>query len=393
MKRPASTDSDCVRKKPSAVVEHAASTDGDAEGDAGIRTATESVGDSSKAQSDSSSGSSSEPCAGSAHSRRDQDEQTQPGSQDEAVGQEIQPEAEGLRYVTPYFPKACAPENPGYSHEPRGHFNDKGYEQLKVFIEEAFSRLPHAVQAEIGMYVENSGNSRRPPESRVGTVCSGTDGPVLMSKALHTAMAQKFGEGFECKHEFSCELDRPKQLFLKRMFSDRGMGALFSDAEQLAVASEQRGFDILSGGNVPIPKATDVLAGFPCPDVSDLNPKAASHSNRRTIQQADMRTGRVFTLILKYTEWLIKNGKYNYDLEESPELDIMFRCLILENVVGLMKRPAGLHPLTALPWHSNLDYVDLKLREAGLAAVYFKLDPKMFEMPVLHDTILIRNIG
>jgi hypothetical protein len=106
MKRPASTDSDRVRKKPAAVVEHAASTDGDAEGDAGIRTATESVGDSPKAQSDSSSGSSSEPCAGSAHSRREQAKQTQPGSQDEAVGQEIQPEAEGLRYVAPYFPKA-----------------------------------------------------------------------------------------------------------------------------------------------------------------------------------------------------------------------------------------------------------------------------------------------
>ena len=101
---------------------------------------------------------------------------------------------------------------------------------------------------------------------RIGTMCSGTDAPVIVAKALERTLRQHGSKvGFE--HAFSVEFDAKKQEFLRANFPDCGL--LFADVTHMG---RQRNFDVLSGKPQPIPGDLDLLvAGFSCKDLSMMN--------------------------------------------------------------------------------------------------------------------------
>ncbi|CAK9069024.1 unnamed protein product [Durusdinium trenchii] len=119
-----------------------------------------------------------------------------------------------------------------------------------------------------------------------------------------------------------------------------------------------------------------MFAGFPCQDVSKLNPSAPQ--NRTVIRDASKRTGTVFNDVLAYFSKL-EAGNW-------PELP-KYKSLILENVLGLVERPPGTNPTTGEPWPSNLEYCNHLARRHGLLMLAFTLDPRSFGMPVTRSRV------
>jgi len=123
---------------------------------------------------------------------------------------------------------------------------------------------------------------------RIGTMCSGTDAPVLVAKALERVLGSS---GFCFEHVFSAEQDAVKQEFLRGNFPDCKL--LFQDVCQLG---RRRAYDTISRSAQPVPGELDVLlAGFSCKDLSMMN------SYRKTL--AEMGTsGSTLRGVLDYVE-------------------------------------------------------------------------------------------
>ena len=79
-----------------------------------------------------------------------------------------------------------------------------------------------------------------------GSMCSGSDAPILVAKAYSRAMAQLLGgERHPVHHAFSVELSRKKRKFLARMFRGE-MKALYVDV--LGLAHNDEAADDLKDG-------------------------------------------------------------------------------------------------------------------------------------------------
>eukprot|EP00931_Biecheleriopsis_adriatica_P110335 TRINITY_DN8458_c0_g1_i2.p1 TRINITY_DN8458_c0_g1~~TRINITY_DN8458_c0_g1_i2.p1 ORF type:complete len:2069 (+),score=541.35 TRINITY_DN8458_c0_g1_i2:59-6265(+) len=125
---------------------------------------------------------------------------------------------------------------------------------------------------------------------RVGTMCSGTDAPVLVARALQRALSSTASQ-LSFEHAFSVEFDPNKQEFLKANFPE--CPYLFRDCTQMG---RQRAFDVLSGKPQQIPGELDLLvAGFSCKDLSMMN------SFRKTLQEMG-QSGSTLKGVLDYAE-------------------------------------------------------------------------------------------
>ena len=60
---------------------------------------------------------------------------------------------------------------------------------------------------------------------------------------------------------------------------------------------------------VRVPMCRILAAGFPCLDVSGLNPHSRTLRNRQCISQVALRTGGVFTCIVEYIKAMILSEK------------------------------------------------------------------------------------
>ena len=129
---------------------------------------------------------------------------------------------------------------------------------------------------------------------------------------------------------------------------------LFSDAAQLQCTSA---LEEISGSEVLVPPCDLLIAGFPCTDVSGLNPGSLSESTRRTIRDASKRTGSVFSNLVEYLR------------KHQPKL------LVLENVTKL----AAVSPVC--PVSPLGDCLEM-LEEAGYFVKVFWLDAYFFGFPV-----------
>ncbi|CAJ1335640.1 unnamed protein product, partial [Effrenium voratum] len=207
-------------------------------------------------------------------------------------------------------------------------FNKHGHSQLIEWIVRALKRLPHEMQACLQRYHLHA-ESKEP--LKVGTACSGTDSPVLVARAYAEAVRQLWGANREVEHVFSCERNAKKRHFLANMFcntfdSSHAMGSLYEDAVDLQFGPEGMSLDVLSDNISEVGTCCDLWAGFPCQDVSKLNPAAGQ--NRSVIKDSAKRTGAVFNYVLRYFAKVSDPG----------------RALLLENVLGLLDRPPGINP-------------------------------------------------
>eukprot|EP00930_Biecheleria_cincta_P045118 TRINITY_DN31098_c0_g1_i1.p1 TRINITY_DN31098_c0_g1~~TRINITY_DN31098_c0_g1_i1.p1 ORF type:complete len:2041 (-),score=461.67 TRINITY_DN31098_c0_g1_i1:392-6514(-) len=190
---------------------------------------------------------------------------------------------------------------------------------------------------------------------RVGTMCSGTDAPVLVARALQRALSTCSSSQLSFEHAFSVEFDPHKQEFLKANFPENPL--LFKDCTQMG---RRRAYDVISGKAQEIPGGLDVLvAGFSCKDLSMMN------SFRKTLEQMG-QSGSTLKGVLDYAE------RYR------P------RIILLENVWAIAKANGS--------GFRQVDLVMEGLKARGYAAGYRLLNSCDYYLPQIRHRIWMWGI-
>ena len=113
-----------------------------------------------------------------------------------------------LRRVTPYKPGSNCPDSavgpglqgPSYLH---------GHRDLESFIMWGIRQMSLSMQQALFQHWANL------PDWAIGSMCSGTDAPVLVCRAFVSAMATLSGKtATRLLHIFSCESDDRKRAFI-----------------------------------------------------------------------------------------------------------------------------------------------------------------------------------
>ena len=241
---------------------------------------------------------------------------------------------------------------------PAGPFEESGASQLKRWFLWSLSQL---ARDEVNSMAERlkSGVVRS-----IGSVCSGTDAPVLLYEAFDDALQEYLGNGFATMgHGFSTEVNPKKRKFLLDMYEDR-MHLLFHDA---CLLDQNTSYDDVSGKHQIVPRVSDLVGGFPCVDVSGLNAKRKQAA--ATVKDGSMRTGRIFHAIMNY-------AKAADSKEQYPG------TIVLENVLGLCSKPTGESDEL-----SNFDFCVHYLEKIGYFVVSFRLCARQFGFPVSRERV------
>ncbi|KAK4048042.1 hypothetical protein OIO90_005943 [Microbotryomycetes sp. JL221] len=168
---------------------------------------------------------------------------------------------------------------------------------------------------------------------RVGTMCSGTESPLLALGLISNSLQALTGKSFNVEHIFSCEIEPFKQAYIERNFSPP---LLFRDVTELGEDEALTAY----GGLAKVPGDIDMLvAGTSCVDYSPLNTK------KKTID-ARGESGRTFF------------GMMDYVVKHKPSI------VILENVSGA-------------PW----DEVVERFGKIDYDATFIRLDTKHYYIP------------
>ena len=173
---------------------------------------------------------------------------------------------------------------------------------------------------------------RRP--LRVGTVCSGTEAPILAFGQIAQAVKEAHDISLRMEHVFSCEIEPFKQAYIERNFQPP---LLFRDIRELCQGSATTAY----GGVAEVPDSVDILiAGTSCVDNSTLNRK------RQDGQSGSGESAQTYQGMMKWIE------------KSRP------RVVLQENVCGA-------------PWpEMKVDYEKL-----GYHADFLRVDTKSYYIP------------
>ena len=106
---------------------------------------------------------------------------------------------------------------------------------------------------------------------RVGTVCSGTESPVMALHHIAKAAHAHWGVKLMIEHAFSCEIEPAKQAYIETNFRPP---VLFRDVTELPSGAGTTAY----GAIKDVPQGVDLLiAGTSCVDNSNLN----AHKKRK----------------------------------------------------------------------------------------------------------------
>lgn len=183
---------------------------------------------------------------------------------------------------------------------------------------------------------------RRP--LRVGSMCSGTDSPIVVLKSLEKALQGQL----VVEHTFSCEYDKRKRAWIKDNFPD--LKILFGDVNELKDGIAR---NHITNELVSVPYVDIVIAGFVCKSVSTENNARQKFAD--CINEACGKTGETF------------DGVMGYVKRYAPSI------VICENVLGLVKRNKGKEPV--------IHHVKASFMKAGYAFDYEVLDTRSYLLP------------
>jgi site-specific DNA-cytosine methylase len=260
-----------------------------------------------------------------------------------------------LRSNEPYVPRLTpspegSPAGPGL----QGSFHEHGTSQLCDFVTWGIERMPYAVRQAL----LSEGHATNPIS--MGTMCSGSEAPVLVMRAWAAAMEKHTQKQHRIVQGFSVEINKKKQTFIAEMFGQE-VGALYADVNDVATKAFVP--DLLRGGSpTKVAEVARLFAGFPCQDVSHYNQNRKQH--KQVVMIGEARTGKVFQSLVKYA------------VRAGPQ------ALLLENVMGLMT-------VYKDSTFSNLDYCVAALEQIGMFVFVAKLNPAMFGVPVTRDRLYI----
>lgn len=250
--------------------------------------------------------------------------------------------------------RQCSPERPTpLSGSASAPALPASADYLNALFKRFIGRLTATERRDLKVWIED-GLSH---ELDLGTMCSGTDGPVLVWQAFGHVAEHLLGARLRIKHHFSCEKKPAKQQFIMQMFD---VPFVFEDCCELQgkTASECR-----SQTKQPVPDVAVLLAGFPCTDVSSLNRLGNTPETRSCIGRADLRTGAVFAAICQHIN--------------AHKSQMQF--IILENVCALARPPKEGNTIT------GPDNLSVVVHQLGVICdcwtKVFVLDPRLFGVP------------
>ncbi|KAI9836785.1 MAG: hypothetical protein M1819_000950 [Sarea resinae] len=199
-------------------------------------------------------------------------------------------------------------------------------------IDEIFDDMTNKAM-ELGL--EEFTNHLNGRKLRVGTMCSGTESPILALSQFASSLKKHHNISLQIDHKFSAEIVPFKQAYIERNFSPP---IIFRDIRELIDNDEAT---TAYGAKAQIPGEIDILiAGFSCVDFSRLNVK--------TLELGEQgESGDTFRAILYYCK------------VHRPKI------VILENVLSA-------------PWD---EIRGLWADFAGYSAEYVKLDTKNYYLP------------
>lgn len=236
-----------------------------------------------------------------------------------------------------------------------GSFAMHGDADLRQFLEASLKNLtPEARDALRASVAKEAALPRM-----VGTMCSGTDCPILVYKSYLAALHNLGFGGFQYRHEFACDQSSLSQRFIKRVFR---VPRFFRTAHEVArgVMSDGGAYDWVSEKVQAVPRVNDLLAGFPCKDVSGLNGAACNH---RAVCVGDQAAKGGHTA-----------GPF-HDIVSYAASVSSLKSMLLENVVGLAAKDKESD-------RSNLDFCAAHLARHGWHLHCWRLGPRLFGCPV-----------
>jgi len=235
----------------------------------------------------------------------------------------------------------------------------------------------------------------------LGSVCSGTDCPVLVLQEIqkvckdvlgpsidelqrhniitvHEATALKRGGNkLDMKHAFSCDIAPEVREFQRTMFPD--LPVLFKDVRDLkagAAINVTKGDDQTE--KVDVPTFSVLTGGFPCQDVSIRN---KYHPKNKAIIKS--RTGRTASAFGGITDLLKERSKPGARVRKPCNL------IFLEQVRGIASPPTTEEQdedgnTIKKKWtihESNLSTCLLEMKECGYFCVPTLQDPRNYGTP------------
>ena len=163
------------------------------------------------------------------------------------------------------------------------HWSTTNVRHIEHFMSELVSRVPLDDMDLLATWCNSN-------TVRSGSICSGAECPSLIARCLsNTLQEHDVLLGYDT--QYSCEIDEDKQAFICRMFPD--MTKLYTNALDLCTGWA---LNCVTSQPDKVPPVSWLVAGFPCTDVSSLNPHAKD--NREVCQSGDARTGSVFSAII-----------------------------------------------------------------------------------------------
>ena len=182
-----------------------------------------------------------------------------------------------LRRVRPFQPTTASPHVLDVVPE---RFHTQGSELIVKFVLEMLEKVGQEMVGDLKANLLWGGTRR------VGTLCSGTDSPMIGYGAVQQAM-NTLGCNWSFAHVFACDKSPTSQRFIKTLWKD-SLTHLFVECGEVASATVGR--DLLSASGVSdIPAVDDVIAGFPCQDVSSL--RRSKQLNASVVKDGEKRTG------------------------------------------------------------------------------------------------------
>ena len=259
-----------------------------------------------------------------------------------------QASSSGERRRYPYKPKK-AKANPAAQQQARqrkpGSWWEDGGTRLRAFLHRCLEEGGGATSDALREYVIAKGIVT------IGTMCSGTDAPMLASTAIQEVFQDVFaGSTWQAQQLWASDNSEPVHILLDKVMSPP---LIFDDCTTL-----KRGlaWDILSGSYREVPPPMLLVAGFPCQDVTRLAQTSKDPSKRQDVLDGKRRTGSVF-----------QEGIVDFITSRCGQ---RLEATILENVVGMCDVGKGTR--------SVLDWVCTELEKVGQYVFVFQICPSDF---------------
>ena len=139
-------------------------------------------------------------------------------------------------------------------------FDESGSEILADFIDETIIKMKSehrdALLKQLTSVTDFGGAVRT-----LGTMCSGTECPVLVHRAVRLA-ARRHSVHFQFEHVFSCDKSETAQRFIKTIFAGH-VKKLFRDTAEVASPSKRAPDLMTDGEDSFVDTVLELIAGFP----------------------------------------------------------------------------------------------------------------------------------